>query len=113
MTKDRSNEALEGEIRIGWRMMGLGMEVASQVAAGAILGWAFDLWQETAPTGLLVGAITGIVVGLWSMIRGGLKLNRMLDEKYPTAGRGKTLPDDEPEDESDESDDFDNGAPLP
>jgi F0F1-type ATP synthase assembly protein I len=68
-------------------MGGLGMEVASQVGAGALLGWLFDRWRGTAPTGLLVGATIGIVVGLWSLIKGGLKLNRDLDRK-PVRRRG-------------------------
>jgi F0F1-type ATP synthase assembly protein I len=62
-------------------MGGMGMEVASQVGAGALLGWLWDRWRGTAPTGLLVGAVIGIVVGLWSLIRGGLKLNRDLDRE--------------------------------
>ncbi|MHC4082815.1 MAG: AtpZ/AtpI family protein [Planctomycetota bacterium] len=73
--------ATQGEIRVGWRMGGMGMEVASQVGAGALLGWLWDRWRGTAPTGLLVGAVIGIVVGLWSLIRGGLKLNRDLDRE--------------------------------
>ncbi len=84
-------------MRIGWRMAGLGMEVAAQVAGGALLGWAFDAWRGTAPTGLLVGSIVGIVVGLWSLIHGALKLNRVLDERYPTAGRGRPLPPEVPD----------------
>ncbi len=39
--RSRRND-LESEIRIGWRMGGLGMEVAGAVVAGAILGWGFD-----------------------------------------------------------------------
>jgi hypothetical protein len=96
---------MEGEIRIGWRMGGLGMEVASEVAAGALLGWAFDTWRGTAPTGLLVGSIAGIVVGLWTLIRRGLALNRLLDQQYPTRGRGTPLPpDDEETGEEDDGD---------
>ena len=77
-------------------MGGLGMEVATQVGAGALLGWLYDRWQGTAPTGLLVGAVIGIVVGLWSLIRGALKLNRELDRRSPTRGRGRiTAPDDD------------------
>ena len=85
---------VEGEIRIGWRMGGLGMEVAAQVAAGAVLGWLWDRWRGTGPTGLLVGSVIGIVVGLGNLIRGALKLNRELDRVHPTAGRGRALPPD-------------------
>ena len=91
------------EMRIGWRMGGLGMEVASEVVAGIFLGWAFDKWRGTAPKGLLTGAIIGIVVALWTLIHGSLKLNKLLDEKYPTAGRGRPLPPDD----SDQDDDDD------
>ena len=90
-----------GEMRIGWRMGGLGMEVAAQVAAGALLGWLFDRWRGTGSTGLLVGSVIGIVVGLWSLIRGALKLNRELDRHYPTTGRGHPLPT-EDDDENDD-----------
>ncbi len=93
----------DAEIRVGWKMGGLGMEVAAQVAAGAVLGWLFDKWRGTGTTGLLVGSLVGIAVGLWSMIRGALKLNRELERQSPTAGRGKPLVD-----EDDDTDDWDN-----
>ncbi len=95
----RPRRDLEGEIRVGWRMGGLGMEVAAQVAAGALLGWLFDRWQDTSPNGLLVGSVIGIVIGLWSLVRGSLKLNRELERHHPTTGRGRPLPPDEDEQE--------------
>ncbi len=70
----------DAENRIGWRMAGLGMEVAAQAAGGALLGWLYDSWRGRGHTGVLVGAMIGIVVGLWTLINGGLKLNRQLDE---------------------------------
>lgn len=79
-------------------MGGLGMEVVAQVAAGAVLGWLYDRWRGTGSTGLLVGSVIGIAVGLWSLIRGALKLNRELDRVSPTSGRGRPLP---PEDDKD------------
>ena len=96
MGSDRRSKrgATEGESRVGWRMGGLGMEVASQVGAGALLGWLFDRWRGTAPTGLLVGAAIGIVIGLWSLIKGALKLNRALDRETPRR-RGAASDDNE------------------
>ena len=88
-------------------MGGLGMEVAGQVAAGAVLGWLYDRWRGTGTTGLLVGSLTGIVVGLWSLIRGALKLNRELERQSPTAGRGKPLAPDQ--DNDDWNDDWNQG----
>ncbi len=89
----------DAEIRVWWKMGGLGMEVAGQVAAGAVLGWLYDRWRGTGTTGLLVGSLTGIVVGLWSLIRGALKLNRALERQSPTAGRGKPLAPDQDKDD--------------
>ena len=106
MEKQRPSRQAESdaEIRVGWKMGGLGMEVAGQVAAGSVLGWLYDRWRGTGTTGILVGSLIGIAVGLWSMIRGALKLNRELERESPTAGRGKPLVDDD----GDNTDDWDN-----
>ncbi len=105
MAKGRPiREDVDGEIRVGWRMGGLGMEVAAQVAAGALLGWLFDRWQGTSPNGLLVGAVIGIAVGMWHLIKGALKLNKELDRKHPTTGRGRPLPPNEDGENDDERD---------
>ena len=82
-------------------MAGLGMEVSSTFAAGALLGWAFDHFMGTGSNGLLTGAIIGIVVGMWILIQGALKMNRMLDRQHPTLGRGKPMDPDPNEDGSD------------
>ena len=95
----RPNRDLEGEIRVGWKMGAMGMEVAAQVAAGALLGWLFDRWRGTAPTGLLIGSVIGIVVGLTNLVRGALKLNWILDMQHPTSGRGRPLPPGEDDDD--------------
>ena len=94
----RPESDLEGETRLGFRMGAIGMEVVSQVAAGALLGWFFDKWRGTAPTGLLIGSVIGIIVGMWSLLRSSLKLNRELERRHPTAGRGRPLPPDEDDD---------------
>jgi len=69
----------EAEVSIGWKLAGLGFQTASEVGAGALLGWLADRWLNSAPKGLLIGSVAGIAVGLWSLIRGALRLNRQLD----------------------------------
>jgi F0F1-type ATP synthase assembly protein I len=106
----------EAEVSIGWKLAGLGFQTASEVGAGALLGWLADRWLNSAPTGLLIGSIAGIAVGLWSLIRGALRLNRQLDaisiarkERQGAERRSAPppgpLPVDDEEDEWDE--DFD------
>lgn len=86
------SQAEQEEMRIGWRMAGIGMTVASEVAAGVILGLAFDWWRGHGNTGVVVGSIAGIAVAMWSLLRGTLKLNKQLERTAPTAGRGKAIP---------------------
>ncbi|MHC5025292.1 MAG: AtpZ/AtpI family protein [Planctomycetota bacterium] len=81
----------DAETRIGWRMAGLGLEVGTTVMAGAGLGWLFDRWRGSGTTGVLVGGLLGIAIGLTALIRGSLKLNRLLDE---TARRRRESNDD-------------------
>jgi F0F1-type ATP synthase assembly protein I len=100
----RASRAEAEEVRVGWKMAGIGFEVACEVAGGALLGWLFDRWRGHGNIGVLVGSIAGICVGLWSLIRQSLKLNRQLERTAPTRGRGRPLPPDEPEDESGDDD---------
>jgi F0F1-type ATP synthase assembly protein I len=93
------------EIRIGWRMAGIGMQVASEVAAGVILGWLFDYLRGRGNIGVAVGACAGIAVGLWSLIRNSLKLNKQLERTAPTAGRGKPISDKHWKQQDQENDD--------
>ena len=90
------------ETKIGWRMAGMGFQVVSEVAAGALLGWLFDKWRGTAPKGVMVGSIVGIVVGLWSLIRNALKLNRELEQNAPVRNR-RTFPTASSEDQQADS----------
>ncbi len=106
MEKQRQSRHRESdaEIRVGWKMGGLGMEVAAQVAAGAVLGWLYDRWRGTGTTGILGGSVIGIAVGLGNMIRGAVKLHRELERQNPTAGRGRPLVDED----GDDTDDWNN-----
>ncbi|MBM4099030.1 MAG: hypothetical protein FJ260_03615 [Planctomycetes bacterium] len=74
---DRARENRERSI--GWRMAGIGIQTSSEVAAGALLGMAVDWWRGQGTTGLLVGGIVGIIVGMTSLLRGAVKLNREFD----------------------------------
>jgi F0F1-type ATP synthase assembly protein I len=74
---DRARENRERSI--GWRMAGIGFQTSSEVAAGALLGLAFDWWRGQGSIGVLVGGITGIVVGMTSLLRGAMALNREFD----------------------------------
>lgn len=72
----------DAEFRVGWKLAAVGMEVASMVVAGALLGWGAEaLWGWKYS--ILVGALTGLAVGLWTLIKGALKLNQQLESMGP------------------------------
>ncbi|HWB18693.1 MAG TPA: AtpZ/AtpI family protein [Phycisphaerales bacterium] len=102
---ERQPDAAEQEeISIGWKMAGLGMEAGLQALAGALLGWLYDRWRGTGTTGTLIGALIGIAVGMWSLIKGSFKINKKLDaiakirprrQNMPSAETPPPLPDDD------------------
>lgn len=95
-------------------MAGVGFQVASEVAAGTILGFLFDYWRGEGHAGVLVGSLVGIAVGLWSLIRNSLKLNKELDRLAPTKGRGEAMKPDEPwQEPADDQEEEDWDKPTP
>jgi ATP synthase protein I len=39
------------------------------ILAGAILGWLFDRWRGTRPTGAMVGLAIGFVLAFYQIVR--------------------------------------------
>lgn len=72
-------EQERAEIRVGWRMMGLAWEFITQMIAGALLGWLIGVWLGNDTIGALIGTGLGFVVAMYSLIRGGLRLDKELD----------------------------------
>ncbi len=64
-----------------WRYLGLGTELAGTVGGMCLLGYGLDRWQGTAPWGLVGGAIFGIVVGMYQIIRKALLFSRQDERK--------------------------------
>ena len=86
-------------MRIGLRMMGLAWAMLSEVLAGAGIGWLVDHFWGTSPTGMTIGACVGILVAMYSLVRGGLSMNAHLEAKGRRVERGeRTRPDGSKED---------------
>ena len=75
------------EVRMGYRMMGIGFEVVSQVGAGLLLGWLWDHWKG-GQWGVVVGGAAGVLVGTVSLVKSAWKLNAELDRKAARDRRG-------------------------
>jgi F0F1-type ATP synthase assembly protein I len=104
----KSGRATEDEqIRIGWQMAGLGFEVATMVVGAAGLGWLFDRWRGTAPNGILIASLVGIVVAMTTLVRGTLRLNRRLEAMSATRRTRATDATESPDALDAEPDDWD------
>ena len=64
---------------MGYRMMGIGLETTSQVAAGVLMGWLIDRWRGQGDWGVIVGGAAGVLVGVYSLVRNAWRLNAELD----------------------------------
>lgn len=51
------------------RVAGMGFELAAAVGGFALVGWWIGDWLGNARMGLLVGAVLGIVGGLYNLVR--------------------------------------------
>jgi F0F1-type ATP synthase assembly protein I len=47
------------EVRMGYRMMGIGFESVSQVGAGLLIGWLIDRWRGQGDWGVTIGSAAG------------------------------------------------------
>ena len=77
--RDARREADSIERRVGFQMLGLGWQMTAEVIAGAALGWGADRLFGTAPKGVTVGALVGVAVATYSLVRGGLRLYKSVD----------------------------------
>ena len=66
-----------------WRLSGMGVELASHIVAGVLLGLLGDYIFNTKPVLLIVGTIAGVIVGLAEFIRSALKAQRQYTRKAP------------------------------
>ena len=77
--QDARREADSIERRVGFQMLGLGWQMTAEVIAGAALGWGVDHLFKTGPKGVTIGALVGVAVATYSLVRGGLRLYKSVD----------------------------------
>jgi F0F1-type ATP synthase assembly protein I len=66
----------ERDRRPWMRLAGAGFELAAAVGGFALVGHLIDRWRESHPKGLLIGAIVGLVGGMYNLIKASLAANR-------------------------------------
>jgi F0F1-type ATP synthase assembly protein I len=68
-------------------LAGAGFEIAAAVGGFAALGWWIDRRRGSAPWGLLIGALLGLVGGLYNLIRASLVAARKAEAERAAAGK--------------------------
>ncbi|MBI1371421.1 MAG: hypothetical protein GC159_01480 [Phycisphaera sp.] len=58
------------------KFAGIGLELAGVIAVLTWIGYGVDRWLDSAPWGLIGGALIGIVGGLYNVIKDVLKLDQ-------------------------------------
>lgn len=76
----------QAQVRIGWKMMGLGWQFVTEMLAGAFFGWIVGRWLGDETIGALIGTGCGLAVATYTLIRGALKLNSALDRMDKSKG---------------------------
>ncbi|MBY0308570.1 MAG: AtpZ/AtpI family protein [Phycisphaerales bacterium] len=60
---------------------GIALDFIFTIIAGAALGYGYDYWKKTAPTGLMIGIAIGFVVAFIRIVRSTLKEQRAEEER--------------------------------
>jgi F0F1-type ATP synthase assembly protein I len=71
----------------GMRFAGIGFELVAAVGALMLLGWWIDRHFGTGPWGLLVGAVVGLVGGMYNMVHEALGATRKTGTTRKTGSR--------------------------
>ena len=81
----------------GWvRHSGVGLELAGATAGFALIGYWIDRRYQTAPWGVLVGVILGLVGGLYSLVKQSLQAVREARIEDEADAAAKAEPPKEP-----------------
>jgi F0F1-type ATP synthase assembly protein I len=60
------DDRFSGEV---WKMASTGFELAGSIVLFCLIGYFVDYRWGTSPKGILIGSITGIIVGLYLLIK--------------------------------------------
>ncbi|MCA9290574.1 MAG: AtpZ/AtpI family protein [Phycisphaerales bacterium] len=105
---DRSSAGREATRRL-WRLSGMGLELASHVVAGLLIGWGIDHFAGTGRLWLIIGTVAGVVTGMASFIRGAMAETHSAEQTARRDGHVRAArplppdpdPDAAPEDDAD------------
>lgn len=71
--RQRGNGGRSGEFSSYYQIAGIGFEFVAAVLLFAGVGWLIDRWLDSSPWAILIGVGVGFAVGLWNLIKRGMK----------------------------------------
>jgi F0F1-type ATP synthase assembly protein I len=74
--RNRQTSVTPGLARYG----GMGLELGAAIVGLTLVGYWIDRHFDSHPRGLLVGAVLGIVGGMYNFIREAMRLSRMQND---------------------------------
>jgi F0F1-type ATP synthase assembly protein I len=80
------------------RLAGVGFELAAAVGGFALVGHFIDRWRGSHPKGLLIGAVLGLIGGMYNLIKASLAANRaaqVIDRETAAENDRKELRDEQ------------------
>ncbi len=64
-----TNSGQDGKTPSPWSYFGLGFEIAIPVLLGIYIGYRLDVWLDTSPWWLVVGAFAGVGLSFYGLFR--------------------------------------------
>jgi F0F1-type ATP synthase assembly protein I len=89
---ESSKRSTRGDARAqaGWtRLAGIGFELAAAVGAFVLVGYWWDRHFGTSPKGIVVGAVLGLIGGMYNLIRQSLRATREAAGGFDTSDGDK------------------------
>jgi F0F1-type ATP synthase assembly protein I len=91
VSPSRNAQGRNVPVRAGWtRLAGIGFELVAAVGAFVLVGYWWDRHYGTAPKGVVVGAVLGLIGGMYNLIRQSLSATRDVTAGSRTAGSERT-----------------------
>lgn len=83
----------ERESKRAWvGLASAGFEIAAAVGGFAALGWWIDRQRDSSPWGLLIGALLGLVGGLYNLVKASLAAGRQAQREDAEAKKDRGEP---------------------
>lgn len=81
----------DGKGRASWtRLAGIGFELVAGVGAFILVGYWWDRHFGTGPKGIIVGAVLGLIGGMYNLVRQSLRATREAAGDFDTSDGDKT-----------------------